>query len=62
MKNKNEIPRRNQLNLNVKVELIIHTAMLEVEKLGSDIRLTNAIDLLQKAKDSISDFIDDTNK
>ena len=28
----------------------------------SDIRLTNAIDLLQKAKDSISDFIDDTNK
>lgn len=32
--------------------------MQEVEKLPADIRLTNAINLLSKAKEFISDFVD----
>lgn len=52
------IPRRNQLDLNTTAELAIHNAMQEVEKMAADTRLTNATILLSKAKDSVSDFID----
>lgn len=40
-------------------ELAIHDAMQAVEKMPADIRLTNAVILLIKAKDLVSDFIDD---
>ena len=40
------------------VELAIHNAIQEVEKVGADIKLTDAIILLIKAKDLVSDFID----
>jgi hypothetical protein len=33
--------------------------MQEVEKLPADVRLTDAVILLQKAKDCVGDFIDD---
>jgi len=53
-----EIPRRNRLDLNTPAELAIHNAMQEVEKIGADVKLTEAITLLSKAKDLVADFID----
>lgn len=55
---KTEIPRRSRLDLNTPAELAIFNAMQEVEKMGADVRLTEAITLLQKAKDLVSDHID----
>jgi len=56
------MPRRNQLNLNTPAELAIHNAMQEVEKAGADVKLTEAINLLSKAKDCVSDYVDEKNK
>jgi hypothetical protein len=56
-----EIPRRNRLDLNTLAELAIHNAMEEVEKAGADVKLTEAITLLAKAKDLVSDFVDKNN-
>lgn len=55
----NTIPRRCRLDLNVPAELAIHKAMEEVESMPPDERLTDAIILLNKAKDLVSDFVDD---
>lgn len=54
----NEIPRRNRLDLNTPAEKAIYDAMQEVEKLPADVKLTEAITLLAKAKDLVSDFVD----
>jgi hypothetical protein len=54
----NEIPRRNRLDLNVPAEKAIYDAMQEVEKLPADVKLTEAVTLLGKAKDLVSDFVD----
>ena len=54
----NEIPRRNRLDLNVPAEKAIYDAMQEVEKLPADVKLTEALTLLAKAKDLVSDFVD----
>jgi hypothetical protein len=55
---KDDFPRRNKLWLMVPAETVIYLAMQEVEKLGADVKLTNAVCLLAKAKDLVSDFID----
>lgn len=52
--------RRNRLDLNTPAEIAIHDAMQEVEKVGADIRLTEAIMHLAKAKDLLGDYIDET--
>lgn len=41
-------------------EKAIYNAMVEVEKLGASPFLTEAIQMLSKAKDICSDFIDST--
>jgi len=53
-----EIPRRIRLDLNNAAELAIHNAIQEVEKLGADIRLTNAVIKLQQAKEDVSNYVD----
>lgn len=53
------IPRRNRLDLMHSSEKIIVDAVQEIEKLPADVRLTDAINYLHKAKDKVSDFIDD---
>ena len=57
---KNEIPRRNRLDLNIPAEKAIHNAMQEVEKVGANVKLTEAITLLAKAKDLVADYVDMT--
>jgi len=54
-----EIPRRNRLDLNTTAELAIHNAIQEIEKEGCDVRLTEAVTLMQKAKDLVSDYTDE---
>lgn len=53
------IPRRMRLELNTPAELAIHNAMLEVEKIWADVKLTEAVILLQKAKNLVSNYIDE---
>mgnify|MGYP001595300047 CR=1 FL=1 len=53
-----ETPRRIRLDLNNAAELAIHNAIQEVEKLGADVRLTNAVIKLQQAKDDVSNYVD----
>ena len=50
--------RRHRIDLMTQAELAIHNAMDEVEKIGADVKLTDAIISLQKAKDLVSDFLD----
>lgn len=57
-----ETPRRNRIDLNTPAEKAIYDAMQAVEKVGADVRLTEAVVLLAKAKDLVSDFVDDSNQ
>ena len=54
-----DTPRRNRVDLFKPAELAIWKAMEQIEKMPADIRLTEAQTLLSKAKDLVSDFIDD---
>lgn len=50
--------RRSRMDLMDSSEKLITEAVWEIEKLGCDVKLTEAVILLTKAKDLISDFID----
>ena len=53
-----EIPRRNGLQTMTKAEVNIFEAMEEVENLPADERLTDAVVLLQKARQRVADYVD----
>lgn len=55
------VPRRNRLDLNTEAELAIYNAVQEAEKMGADVKLTEAVILLQKAKDLVADYVDEIN-
>lgn len=55
---RNEIPRRNQMLSWVPAEKIIHEAVQEVEKMGADPLLTDAVVLLSQAKSKVADYVD----
>jgi hypothetical protein len=52
------VPRRSQLNLNTPAELAIRDAMIAVEEAGAHPLLTDAVNLLQQARDKVADFVD----
>lgn len=54
----NNFPRRSRLDLNEPSELAIRNAIHEVEKMGADVKLTEAITLLSESLNLVSDFID----
>lgn len=54
----NDIPRRIDVNRYVPAETAIREAILRVEEMPADPRLTNAVVLLLKAKDKVADFVD----
>lgn len=56
-----DIPRRNKLYLNTDAEKSIHSAIQEVKKVGADPVLTDIVVLLGKAKDMLSDYVDNQN-
>lgn len=53
-----DIPRRVIIEHMKPAELAIREAMLEVEKMGADVKLTHAIIKLQEAKELVADYID----
>ena len=53
-----QFPRRSKIYLNTPAELAIRNAVEEIEKIGADEKLTDAINLLWQAKELVSDFID----
>jgi cell fate (sporulation/competence/biofilm development) regulator YlbF (YheA/YmcA/DUF963 family) len=54
-----EVPRRVRLDLMTPAEKAIYDAGQEIEKLGADVRLTEAVVLLMEARNKVADFIDD---
>jgi hypothetical protein len=56
------IPRRVRLDLQTPTERAIYEAMQEVEKMGADARLTDAVILLQQAIDKVADYVDEQLK
>lgn len=57
--NNSQIPRRIRLDLNTPAELAVRNAVDEVEKLPADTRLTEAVILLDQAREKIADYIDE---
>lgn len=56
-----QIRRRNRVDLMYPVELAMFKAMQELEKIGADVKLTKAGDLLKQASDIISDFLEENS-
>lgn len=54
----NEIPRRIQVEKMTPAELAIRNAVLEVEKMGADVRLTNIVNILLNAQTLTADYVD----
>ncbi len=59
LKDENGFPRRSRLDLCEPSEKAIYDATQEVEKLGADERLTNAVVKLSEARELVSDYIDE---
>lgn len=57
-----EFPRRNRFDLFTPAEKSIYDAIQEVEKIGADPKLTDIVVMLSKAKDLLSDYVDDKLK
>lgn len=51
--------RRNRLDLMFPSEISIYNSMQEIERLPPNVKLTEAVILLSKAKDLVSDFFDE---
>lgn len=54
----NDIPRRIDLRRLSPAEREIHFATQEVESMGADPRLTEAVILLGRARERVADYID----
>jgi hypothetical protein len=52
-------PRRNRRDLNTQAEVAIINAVNEIEKVGADERLTEALTLMAKAKELVADYVDE---
>ena len=52
------VPRRNCIDLMTPAELAIRTAVEEVEKVGADPWLTDAVILLSQAQAKVADYVD----
>lgn len=58
MKIVNGIPRRCRVDLFTPAETAIRAAMLAVEEVGAHPLLTDAVNLLQAARDKVADFVE----
>ena len=53
-----DIPRRIRVDLFTPAEKAIYDAVTAVEAAGCDVRLTDAVNLLQAARNKVADFVD----
>lgn len=58
MADENAIPRRIRVDSFTPAERAIYDAVQAVEAAGADVRLTDAVVLLQAARDSVADYVD----
>ena len=54
----NTIPRRAFINKMTPAELAIREAVLKVEEVGAHPLLTDAVNLLEQARNKVADFVD----
>ena len=54
------MPRRCRVDLMTPAELAIRNAMQSVEAAGADVRLTQAVILLETARERVADYVDAT--
>jgi hypothetical protein len=54
-----DLRRRNRLENNTPAELAIRAAIAEVEKTGAHPHLTEAVLLLDRARERVADYVDD---
>jgi hypothetical protein len=52
------VPRRARIDLLTPAETAIRNALIQVEKVGADVKLTDAVILLTKAQDLVADYIE----
>lgn len=52
------IPRRNYMPDWCEAEKAIYNASIEVEKMGADVKLTDAVIKLSEARELVADYID----
>lgn len=52
------IPRRNYIPDWCRAEKAIYEASIEIEKMGADVKLTDAVIKLSEAKNLVADYID----
>ena len=57
-----DIPRRKQYNLNTNAEIALRAAMLEIERMPADVRTTQAVLLVESARNIIADIVDENIK
>lgn len=53
-----DIPRRARMDQWTATERLIHVAVMAVEEMPADLRLTRAVILLGEARDAVADFVD----
>jgi hypothetical protein len=53
------VSRRARIDKMVPVELAIRNAIMMIEEIGADVRLTRAQVLISEAQQLVSDFVDD---
>jgi hypothetical protein len=58
MSNDQDFPRRNRIDLFSPGEASIRATVFEIEKMGADVRLTDAVILLGKAQEKVADYVD----
>lgn len=58
----NKFPRRACLYLFTPAEKAVYDAVQAVEKVGADVRLTDAVVLLQQAREKLADYFDEQIK
>lgn len=55
----NKFPRRACIYLLTPAEKAVYDAAQAVEKVGADVRLTDAVILLQKVREKLADYFDE---
>ena len=58
---KNGVPRRMRLDLLTPNELLVYNVGQEVEKMGADVLLTDAVILLQQVREKLADYVEAKN-
>lgn len=58
----NKIPRRSCIYLLTPAEKAVYDSVQAVEKVGADVRLTDAVVLLQQVREKLADYFDEQIK